>query len=401
MNVLVIGSGGREHALTWAIAKSPSVSRVFVAPGNPGTEGISDSVRNVPLDLSTKGHEEVARFCHQNAVDLVVVGPENPLADGIADHLREAGVNVFGPGRDGAMLEASKGFAKEFMRRHGIPHPGFRTFDTPDTAVEYVLSTQGPWVIKADGLALGKGVSITGDREQAVSTIKEFMSGGIHGEAGRRLVIEEFLTGREISAMALTDGSVILPLPLAKDHKRVFEGDRGPMTGGMGAVSPVDLGEEAAIIEECIREEILERTCAGLKKDGVDFRGVIYAGLMLTGDGPKVLEYNVRFGDPRLSASCPDLRETSPRCCWRALWGSSERLLPPHPARTPRFARGPKPVRRLSWLQGGIPEVTERESLLQGLIRARDRPRVPPRRWSFTRVRKGRMACSSLPGAGC
>lgn len=307
MNVLVIGSGGREHALTWAIAKSPSVSRVFVAPGNPGTEGISDSVRNVPLDLSTKGHEEVARFCHQNAVDLVVVGPENPLADGIADHLREAGVNVFGPGRDGAMLEASKGFAKEFMRRHGIPHPGFRTFDTPDTAVEYVLSTQGPWVIKADGLALGKGVSITGDREQAVSTIKEFMNGGIHGEAGRRLVIEEFLTGREISAMALTDGSVILPLPLAKDHKRVFEGDRGPMTGGMGAVSPVDLGEEAAIIEECIREEILERTCAGLKKDGVDFRGVIYAGLMLTGDGPKVLEYNVRFGDPETQCILPRL----------------------------------------------------------------------------------------------
>lgn len=305
MNVLVVGSGAREHALVWAIRRSPSAALVFAAPGNPGTRAIAE---NVPLDPSD--FNGIAGLCKDNRIDLVVVGPDNPLADGIADFLRERGVEVFGPGKAGAVLEASKSAAKEFMRRHGVPHASTRVFNDAEQAKEYVGTTTGPWVIKADGLALGKGVTITSDRPEALDVVGALMSGSLHGAAGRTIVIEEFLSGKELTAMALTDGNILFPLPFARDHKRVFEGDLGPMTGGMGAFSPVPLPPAPGTsrsVEQVIVEDILQRTLNGLKADNVDFRGVIYAGLMLTDGGPRVLEYNVRFGDPETECVLPRL----------------------------------------------------------------------------------------------
>lgn len=300
MDVLVLGSGGREHALAWRIGRSPSAGRVYVAPGNPGTSEVGT---NVALNLSD--FEEITKYVKSAGIQLVVVGPENPLADGIADYLRGHGISTFGPGKDGARLEASKAWAKEFMARHDIPHPDFRTFDDLRLAEEYLRSTPGPWVVKADGLALGKGVSIVTDLDHGRVVLRDTMSGKIHGEAGKRVIIEEFLTGREISAMALCDGTSLLPLPLAKDHKTAFDGDTGPMTGGMGAYSPVPFVD--AETRELINTRILQATLTGLRAEGIDFRGVLYAGLMLTAEGPKVLEYNVRFGDPETQCVLPRL----------------------------------------------------------------------------------------------
>ncbi len=298
MNVLVIGSGGREHALAWAVSRSPAGANVYVAPGNPGTKHIA---QNVALDAAD--FAAVADFCKGGGVDLVVVGPENPLADGIADYLRDKGIAVFGPGRAGAMLEASKTHAKQFMERHGVPHAGFASFTDLDLARDHVKSVAGPYVLKADGLALGKGVSILSDRQEALAVLDSLFSGKAHGNAGKRVVIEEFLEGRELTVMALTDGKTLFPLPFARDHKRVFDGDRGPMTGGMGAFSPVPLADKG--MERQVIQDILHRTLDGLKQDGIDYRGVIYAGLMMTKDGPKVLEYNVRFGDPESQCVLP------------------------------------------------------------------------------------------------
>lgn len=301
MNVLVIGSGGREHALAWAVRRSPSTGSLYIAPGNPGTRSIGENVQ-----LSASDHVAVARFCKDRGIGLVVVGPENPLAEGIADFLRGEGIPVFGPGKAGAMLEAAKTYAKEFMSRHGVPHGAYRSFTDLDEAVAHVDSTEGPWVMKADGLALGKGVTITAGRREAHEALKGYFSGKLHGEAGLRVEMEEFLNGLELTAMALTDGKTLFPLPFARDHKRVFDGDKGPMTGGMGAYSPVPLHGDG--LERVIVHDILGRTLAGLQEEGIDYRGVIYAGLMLTADGPKVLEYNVRFGDPETQCVLPRLQ---------------------------------------------------------------------------------------------
>ncbi|MGI6164049.1 MAG: phosphoribosylamine--glycine ligase [Bacillota bacterium] len=300
MRILVVGSGGREHALAWVIGNCPEVEKLWIAPGNPGTAEVGTNVNIDPLDF-----EAIARLCREESIGLVAVGPEKPLSAGIADFLWEKGIPTFGPTKAGANLEASKSAAKEFMERHNIPHPQFRVFESSKEAVDYIQSVPGPWVIKADGLALGKGVIITADINEAIEVINELLSGRLHGEAGKRIVIEEFLEGTEATAMALCDGNCIYPLPMAKDHKRVYDGDQGPMTGGMGAFSPLPFvsGE----MEQDIFRNVLDRTLAGLKKDGIDYRGVIYAGLMLTRSGPKVLEYNVRFGDPEAQCVLPRL----------------------------------------------------------------------------------------------
>lgn len=298
MNVLVIGSGGREHALTWALSRSPSVENLWVAPGNPGTKKVG-----VNVNLDIKDFLSVYEFCRDNSIELVVVGPENPLAEGISDLLRDRGIFVLGPGKAGARLESSKSYAKEFMARHGIPHPKFWVFDAVKQACDFVRSTEGPWVIKADGLAFGKGTNICSQKEEAIEVIEKLMSGQLHGEAGKRIVIEEYLNGTELTAMALCDGNSLYPLPFAKDHKRLFEGNKGPMTGGMGAISPVPVVSQD--LEKAIIRDILEKTLQGLNEEGIDFRGVIYAGLMLTSTGAKVLEYNVRFGDPESQCVLP------------------------------------------------------------------------------------------------
>lgn len=307
MKVLVTGSGAREHALAWRIARSPSVKRVFAAPGNPGIAAMAGVAENISLDLRPEGYGEIARFCREESIDLVVIGPENHLADGLADYLRSLGVRVFGPGKQGTMLEASKTYGMDFARRHGIPHPKSESFETCDAALDYVRRTPGPWVIKADGLALGKGVTIALHRDEAIETVEKYMRAEAHGEAGRRIVFQEFLEGKEVTAMCLTDGDHMIPLPLARDHKRAGEGDTGAMTGGMGAFSPVDLGGEASGMESLIIKEVLERAVAGLRADRIDYRGLLYVGLMITKSGPKVLEFNVRFGDPETQCVLPRL----------------------------------------------------------------------------------------------
>jgi len=300
MNVLVIGSGGREHALVWALRKSPMVRQVFCAPGNAGMAGLCQCADILPKDV-----KKILAFVVKESVDLVVIGPEVPLTEGLADHLRAAGHKVFGPGAAGARLEGSKVFAKEFMKRHGIPTADYKTFSAAEDAMAFVRSeewTEGFRVVKADGLAAGKGVLVCKDRAGVHSAIRLVMEERSFGEAGDTILLEEVLVGEEISVMALTDGETLIPLVTTQDHKRVFDNDQGPNTGGMGAYGPVPLTKETLAR---IDTEILGRFLAGVKADGLDYRGVIYAGIMLTSQGPRVLEFNVRFGDPETQVMMP------------------------------------------------------------------------------------------------
>jgi phosphoribosylamine--glycine ligase len=290
MNILLLGSGGREHALAWKLAASPLADRLFCAPGNAG---IAREAECVALDLAD--HGAIIAFCRANAVDFVVVGPEAPLVAGVVDDLEAAGIKAFGPTRAAARLEGSKGFAKDLCRAHNIPTADYRRFDDAAAAKDYVRRIGAPIVVKADGLAAGKGVvvaSTLAEAEAAVDTI----FGGALGTAGSSAVIEEFLVGEEASFFVLADGENALPLATAQDHKRAFDGDRGPNTGGMGAVSPAPA--MTAELEKRALDEIVIPTLAAMKAIGVPYKGVLYAGLMITTEGPKLIEYNVRFGDP-------------------------------------------------------------------------------------------------------
>jgi len=290
MNILILGSGGREHALAWKIAASPLVDQLYCAPGNAG---IAHEARCVEPDLSD--HAEVIAFCKARAIDLVVVGPEGPLAAGIVDDLEHAGIKAFGPSKAAARLEGSKGFTKDLCKAHGIPTAAYQRFTTTAAAKDYVRARGTPIVIKADGLAAGKGVVVAQSLAEAESAIDMILGGGL-GEAGAELVIEEFLTGEEASFFVLCDGDHALPLATAQDHKRAFDGDTGPNTGGMGAYSPAPV-----MTEEMTRralDEIVLPTIRAMREMGCPYRGVLYAGLMITSDGPKLIEYNVRFGDP-------------------------------------------------------------------------------------------------------
>jgi len=299
--VLIIGSGGREHALAWKLKQSPLAGRIFAAPGS---EGMKDCARPVPAGALE--FDKIADFCAGSDIGLCVIGPEEPLAKGLADHLSVKGVKVFGPRRRAAMLEASKQLAKEFMRRNYIPTAGFSSFYDPRPAKEAVRANENwPLVVKADGLAAGKGVRICPDEASALAAVEDFMEKRVFGSSGARVVIEEFLSGREASVMALCDGNDSVMLPVARDHKRLRDGDEGPNTGGMGAVAPVDLDRETL---ENIRVNILGRFVEGLKKERIPYCGVIFAGLMLTKEGPKALEFNVRFGDPETQTVLPLLK---------------------------------------------------------------------------------------------
>ncbi|MEM7665314.1 MAG: phosphoribosylamine--glycine ligase [Pseudomonadota bacterium] len=290
MNVLLLGGGGREHALAWKLAQSPGVVRLYAAPGNPG---IAQDAELVTLD--TSDHGAVTHFCATNDVDLVVVGPEAPLVDGLADSLRAKGFAVFGPSQMAAQLEGSKGFTKDLCERAGIPTGAYVRTTSLDEARAALTRFDPPYVLKADGLAAGKGVVIAEGIEQAEIALAD-MFGGQFGEAGAEVVIEEFLTGEEASFFAITDGKTILPFGTAQDHKRVGEGDVGPNTGGMGAYSPAPVLTEA--LQARAMAEIIEPTVRIMAAEGMPYAGVLYAGLMLTADGPKLIEYNCRFGDP-------------------------------------------------------------------------------------------------------
>jgi phosphoribosylamine---glycine ligase len=295
MKVLVIGKGGREHALVWRLHQSQTVWKIFCASGNPGINQIAEPVPIAPMDVPA-----LVEFAKSKAVDLTVVGPDDPLGAGIVDAFANAGLKIFGPTRAAAQLETSKSFAKTIMREAGVPTADFAAFDDAESARRYVKSRKGSMVVKADGLALGKGVTICHDETAALEAIEDAMERRRFGAAGNRVVIEEFLRGEEISFFALCDGENAVPLGTFQDHKAVFDGDRGPNTGGMGAYSPVP--QFGAELEARVMREVVTPTLAAMKARGTPFRGLLFVGLMIDGDRMNVLEFNARFGDPESEA---------------------------------------------------------------------------------------------------
>lgn len=301
MKVLVIGRGGREHAICRKLFESPTVERVFVAPGNPGMEDVSQLV-----DIQESDQERLVHFAKENDIGLTVIGPEVPLLAGIVDHFQSEGLTVFGPKKEAAVIEGSKSFAKELMKKYGIPTAEYAVFSNYEEALAYLEEKGAPIVIKADGLAAGKGVTVAMTMEEARDSLKEMLLDERFGNASTTVVMEEFLTGEEISLMAFVNGEVVIPLEIAQDHKRAYDGDLGPNTGGMGAYSPVPhISNE--IIKEAVKT-ILQPTAKALVQEEREFCGVLYAGLIITESGPKVIEFNARFGDPETQVILPRMK---------------------------------------------------------------------------------------------
>src|SRR5437588_8135464 len=301
MRILIVGSGGREHALVWALQKNATKpSELFCAPGNAGISQVAERVRVKADDIAA-----LARFAEESRIDLTMVGPEAPLATGIVDDFEQRGLRIVGPGREAARLESSKAFAKDFMRRHHVPTARYRITSSPNEAITILQSgefggKEAPVVVKADGLAAGKGVVVAPSRSEAVHAVKELSGGAVSAEAVNRIVIEEALSGREVSLLLFSDGKDFRLMPAARDHKRVGENDTGPNTGGMGAITDSSVLDAKTL--DIVVREIVEPTLDGARREGFPFSGVLFIGLMLTNNGPKVLEYNVRFGDPEAQA---------------------------------------------------------------------------------------------------
>ncbi|MGH6834443.1 MAG: phosphoribosylamine--glycine ligase [Methylocella sp.] len=359
MNVLLLGSGGREHAITIALAKSPLLGTLFVAPGNPGMAALA---RAVALDAAD--HPAVAAFCKANNIDLVVVGPEAPLVAGIADDLTAAGIKVFGPSKAAARLEGSKTFAKDFCARFKIPTAPYACFTYAASAKNYVREKGTPIVVKADGLAAGKGVTVAMSIEEAEAAINGMFPGEF-GAAGQTIVVEEFLDGEEVSFFALCDGAHAVEFASAQDHKRVGEGERGPNTGGMGAYSPAPIMD--ARMRECVMRTIVAPTLKGMAVMGAPFKGVLFAGLMICADGPRLIEYNVRFGDPETQAMLPRLDED----LLALLLACVEERLPERPVRL-----SAKAALSVVLAAKGYPGVPVRGSEIHGVERAEELPFV-------------------------
>ncbi len=311
MKILVVGSGGREHAIVWKLSKSRLADKIYCAPGNAGIAELAECI-----DIPVTDFEGMAELALKKQVDLVVIGPDDPLACGITDVLEERGLRVFGPRKNAAILEGSKVFSKELMKKYHIPSAGYESFDDPERALSFIRESRLPLVIKADGLALGKGVLICETREQAEDAVNEIMVNKKFGDAGKRIVIEEFLTGREVSVLSFVDGKTVLPMTSAQDHKRAKDGDKGLNTGGMGTFSPSPFYTEE--IDEYCRKHIYQPTVDAMAAEGREYKGIIFFGLMLTAEGPKVLEYNARFGDPEAQVVLPrmenDLVEVMEAC---------------------------------------------------------------------------------------
>lgn len=301
MKVLIVGGGGREHALVWKISKSSRVSEIYCAPGNGGISDLAECV-----NISATDVDGVVRFAKQNRIGLTVVAPDDPLAMGMVDALQAEGLRAFGPTRDAAMIESSKVFAKNLMNKYGIPTAGYRVFESYDKALEYLKGAEYPIVIKAEGLALGKGVVIARDFDEAREALKAMMVDKAFGQAGLRVVVEEYLTGPEVSVLTFTDGKTVIPMVSAQDHKRAYDGDRGPNTGGMGAFSPSR--SYTPDMARKVEDSIIWPTIRAMAEEKRPFKGVLYFGLMLTPQGPKVLEYNARFGDPETQVVLPRLK---------------------------------------------------------------------------------------------
>ena len=301
MKVLIIGGGGREHAIAWKVAKSSKVKKLYCAPGNAGIQECAECI-----EIPVTNHEKLSDFALSKEIDLTIIGPDDPLAAGIVDVFEKKGLRVFGPRRNAAIIESSKIFAKDLMKKYNIPSAAYETFSSPDTAIEYLKTSKYPIVIKADGLALGKGVLICMDYDEAVKAVESIMVDKQFGLAGNRIIIEDFIEGPEVSVLAFCDGTHILPMTSAQDHKRALDNDMGLNTGGMGTFSPSPFYTEK--VDEFCKQYIYQPTMDAMKAEGRDFIGILFIGLMLTEDGPKVLEYNARFGDPEAQVVLPRLK---------------------------------------------------------------------------------------------
>ncbi|WP_111641206.1 phosphoribosylamine--glycine ligase [Marinimicrobium alkaliphilum] len=317
MNVLIIGGGGREHALAWKVAQSAAVETVFVAPGNAGT-AFEPKVENVAIDVLE--FDKLAQFAQDNQVSLTIVGPEAPLVEGVVDYFSERGLPCFGPSKGAAQLEGSKAFTKDFLARHKIPTGDYQNFTEVEPALAYLREKGAPIVVKADGLAAGKGVIVAETLEQAEDAVRDMLSGNAFGDAGCRVVIEEFLSGEEASFIVMVDGKNILPMATSQDHKRMGDGDSGPNTGGMGAYSPAPVVTDE--VHQRIMDQVIRPTVDGMAAEGNDYTGFLYAGLMISPDGqPKVIEYNCRFGDPETQPIMLRLKSDLADLCLAALDG--------------------------------------------------------------------------------
>ncbi|MFA5100028.1 MAG: phosphoribosylamine--glycine ligase [Candidatus Omnitrophota bacterium] len=331
MKILVVGSGGREHALVWKIAQSKLVDKIFCAPGNGGTCRHAENI-----DINADDIPGLLAFSRKEHIDLTVVGPEVPLTLGIVDEFEKNGLPIFGPDKRAAAMEGSKVFSKELMRKYNVPTADFEVFDEPDAACAYIEKIGAPCVVKADGLAAGKGVIVAKSAGEAKNAVRQIMQERIFGDAGSRVIVEECLTGQEASILVLTDSKDVIPLASSQDHKRIFDNDEGPNTGGMGAYSPAPVVTQALFDD--IMKNIIYRTIDGLVKEGITYRGILYAGVMLTKDGPKTLEFNARFGDPETEAILPRLRSDIVEAMLATAGGNLGKL-----ARTSGLSWDPRP----------------------------------------------------------
>ncbi len=315
MKILVVGSGGREHALAWKAAQSPKVETIFVAPGNAGS-ATEEKLQNIDIDVMD--FQALSAFAKENNIELTIVGPEAPLVEGIVDYFTEQNLKCFGPSKGAAQLEGSKAFTKDFLARHNIPTADYEAFTEIEPAIAYVREKGAPIVVKADGLAAGKGVIVAEDLETAEAAIKDMLSGNAFGDAGCRVVVEEFLEGEEASFIVIADGEHVLPMATSQDHKRAADGDKGLNTGGMGAYSPAPVVTEA--VYQRVMDEVIYPTIKGMAAEGNSYAGFLYAGLMITSDGtPKVIEYNCRFGDPETQPIMMRLKSDLGELCLAAI----------------------------------------------------------------------------------
>ncbi|MDP2177999.1 MAG: phosphoribosylamine--glycine ligase [Methylicorpusculum sp.] len=359
MKVLIVGNGGREHALAWKAAQSPRVKKVFVAPGNAGT-ALEPQLENVPI--AADDLPELLAFARQQGIDLTIVGPEVPLVKGIVDQFTAAGLNCFGPTAKAAQLEGSKRFSKDFMARHHIPTADYETFTDAEKAIEYIKNKGAPIVVKADGLAAGKGVIVAQTEQEAINAVKDMLSGNVFGEAGSRVVIEEFLTGEEASFIVIADGLHALPMATSQDHKARDNGDLGPNTGGMGAYSPAPVVTDA--IHKRVMQEVIAPTLKGMQADGNTYRGFLYAGLMISPDGGiKVLEFNCRFGDPETQPIMMRLNSDLVTLCEAALAGNLD---------TMETEWDERPALGVVLAAGGYPDTYQKGDVITGLPDAED-----------------------------
>ncbi len=354
MKVLIIGGGGREHALAWKTAQSPRVEKVFVAPGNAGT-ALETKVENVPI--AAEAVADLTAFARDNSVDLTIVGPEAPLVAGVVDAFQTAGLRCFGPSKAAAQLEGSKAYAKDFLARHRIPTAAYQNFTDIDAAVAYIRAQGAPIVVKADGLAAGKGVILAQSEDQAIAAVRDMLAGNAFGAAGHRVVIEEFLRGEEASFIVMVDGQHVLPMATSQDHKARDNGDRGPNTGGMGAYSPAPVITPA--VHARVMREVIEPTVRGMAADGIPYTGFLYAGLMIGIDGaPRVLEFNCRFGDPETQPIMMRLRSDLVNLVEAALDGRLDQT---------KAQWDPRPALGVVLAAGGYPGVYRKGDVISGL----------------------------------